>query len=585
VPLKLVAVTGDRAVTLTGGRALLVGRAMACDLPIADPTVSRQHAEVEGVAEGALVRDLQSTNGTYVNGLRVAREALAPPGSRIAFGKVDFDVQEDEPASTAQDSDDDSALDATILRQVPVRGTADIASRLTVVPQGSSLLKIAGDSTADRQARKLDLILDIAKELSQQPEIDRLLEKVVDVTFQVMSVDRVAILLSGDDGELAPRISRSRAAGPAGEWHVPRTIARKAVAERVAVLIENVPADLRFGEGTVLQHRVQSALCAPLLGSQGTVLGLIYLDNLGATHSFSEEDLDFLTAFSGMVSVAIENSRLVERARREAVVLSNFQRYFAPDLAEQISGQEGAIQLGGSKRRVVILFSDIRGFTSLSESMSPDGIARLLTDYFTEMVEIVFEHGGTLDKFIGDSLMSLWGAPLAREDDADRAMRAAVAMQRALERLNEAWRLEGRPALEVGIGINVGEVFAGNIGSERRLEYTVIGDAVNIAARFCSEASPGEILISDSLFRALASPPPVTALPPLPLKGKTRAVLVYRVDWRADWRVDWPADRLAPEGRVTPRSGIDTADVTSASETLARAQEMPLPSRQESDLD
>ena len=128
------------------------------------------------------------------------------------------------------------------------------------------------------------------------------------------------------------------------------------------------------------------------------------------------------------------------------------------------------------------------------------------------MVEIVFEHGGTLDKFMGDALMSLWGAPLARADDADRAIRAAVAMQRALERLNDGWRHEGRPTIEVGIGINVGEVFAGNIGSERRLEYTVIGDAVNIAARFCAEAHPGEILISDVLFRGLKSPPPVTAL-------------------------------------------------------------------------
>jgi len=315
---------------------------------------------------------------------------------------------------------------------VPVRGPADIASRLAAVPQGSSLLKIAGESAADRQTRKLDLLLDIAKELSQQLEIDRLLEKVVDVSFQVMSVDRVAILLGSEEGALTPCISRSRAEGPAGEWHVPRAIARKTVAERVAVLIENVPGDLRFGEGTVLRHRVQSALCAPLLGSQEPVLGLIYLDNLGATHSFSAEDLDFLTGFASMISVAIQNSHLVEKARREAVVLSNFQRYFAPDLARQIGGEEGAIQLGGAKRRVVVLFSDIRVFTALSESMSPDDIAHLLTDYFTEMVEIVFEHGGTLDKFMGDALMSLWGAPLAHQNDADRAIHAAVAMQRAL---------------------------------------------------------------------------------------------------------------------------------------------------------
>jgi len=539
---------------------------MACDLPIADPTVSRQHAEIEEVNGGILVRDLHSTNGTYVNGQRVAGQALAPLGARVSFGKVDFEVQEEEAAAPPPaDTGDESSLDATIVRQVPVRGTADIASRLSITPpQGTSSLKIGGESTIVRQARKLDLLLDIARELTRQTELDRLLEKVVDVTFQVMSVDRVAILLSDETGELAPCISRSRAAETAADWHVPRSIARKTVTERVAVLIENVPADLLFREGTVLHQRIQSALCAPLVGGEGRVLGLIYLDNLGAIHSFSEEDLDFLTAFSSMISVAIENSRLVERARREAVMLSNFQRYFAPDLAKQIGGQEGAIQLGGAKRRVVVLFSDIRGFTPLSESMSPDGIARLLTDYFTEMVEIVFEHGGTLDKFIGDALMSLWGAPLGRTDDADRAIGAAMAMQRALERLNIGWQREGRPTLTAGIGINVGEVFAGNIGSERRLEYTVIGDAVNTAARLCSAARPAEILISDALYRALASPPPVTALPPLPLKGKARTVLVYRVDWAE---------------KRTPRPVADGADPAGTSETKARVPPptMPLP--------
>jgi adenylate cyclase len=538
VLLKLAATAGDQSIVLPPGRPLLVGRAVACDLPIQDATVSRRHAEVELFEGAVLVRDLQSTNGTFLNGERV-REALAPPGSRISFGKVDFDVLEEIPAATPPpvDAEEESVLDATILRQMPMRGAADIASRLSMTPQGASLLKIGGESTADRQARKLDLLLDIAKELSQQAEVDRLLEKVIDVAFQVMSVDRVAILLSerGDgSGELVPRTSRSRADRPDldVEWHVPRAIARRAVAERVAFLIENVPADIRFSEGTILRQRVQSALCAPLLGGQGSVLGLIYLDNLGATHSFSEEDLEFLTAFAGMVSVAIENSQLVERARREAVVLSNFQRYFAPDLAHQIAGQEGAIQLGGAKQRVTILFSDIRGFTSLSERMSPDEIARLLTAYFTEMVEIVFEHGGTLDKFIGDALMALWGAPLARADDADRATRAAMAMQRRLEQLDEEWRREGRQTVQIGIGLDVGDVFAGNIGSERRLEYTVIGDAVNTAARLCSEASPGEILVSESLYRALTSPPPVEVLVPQLLKGKAQPVPVYRVDWK-----------------------------------------------------
>jgi adenylate cyclase len=128
--------------------------------------------------------------------------------------------------------------------------------------------------------------------------------------------------------------------------------------------------------------------------------------------------------------------------------------------------------------------------------------------------------------------MALWGAPLSRWDDADRAMRAAIAMQQRLARLNQEWQARGRLPLAVGIGLDAGEVFAGNIGSERRLEYTVIGDAVNTAARLCAEAGPGEILIAEGLKAALADPPPATALEPLPLKGKAQPVPVFRVDWR-----------------------------------------------------
>ena len=534
MPLKLVATDGDRTLPLASGRPFLVGRSVACDLSIQDPTVSRQHAELQTANGGSAlrIRDLESTNGTFLDGERVLREALAVPGSRIAFGKVHFDLIEEEPTAIVPPAlPADVPLDATILRQLPVRAAADIAARLSdTAAQGSSRLRIGGESLADRQERKLELLIDIAKELAQQADVDRLLEKIVDLTFQVMKVDRVAILMTGADGELLSRISRSRGTGPSESWRVPSAIARKVVAERVAILLDNVPAEMA-ADGTVLRQQVQSALCAPLLASPGDVLGLIYLDNFGAIHSFSGEDLEFLTAFAGMASVAIENSRLLDRAQREAVVLSNFQRYFAPDLARQIAGQEGAVQLGGSKRRVSVLFSDIRGFTSLSEAMSPDEIASLLTEYFTVMVEIVFEHGGTLDKFIGDALMALWGAPLGRDDDAARATAAAVAMQRALRRLNEEWQAAGRKTLEVGIGICEGDVFAGNIGSDRRLEYTVIGDAVNTAARLCSEAGPGEILIAEPLLRSLSDPPPVAAMDPLTLKGKAQPVPVYRVDW------------------------------------------------------
>jgi adenylate cyclase len=161
--------------------------------------------------------------------------------------------------------------------------------------------------------------------------------------------------------------------------------------------------------------------------------------------------------------------------------------------------------------------------------MEADEMASLLTEYFTEMVECVFRHGGTLDKFMGDAVMAQWGAPLGTSEDADHAMQAAIDMMHALDTLNARWVSEGRPRLEIGIGLNFGEAFAGNIGSERRLEFTVIGDTVNTANRLCSAADSGEILISDEMRRALSAPPRLTEHPPMELKGKSQPVPVYSV--------------------------------------------------------
>src|SRR5215216_4410884 len=208
-------------------------------------------------------------------------------------------------------------------------------------------------------------------------------------------------------------------------------------------------------------------MCAPLVGREERVLGVLYVDNLTTTHRFTDADLEFLVAFAGIAAVAIENSQLAERSRREALVRANFERYFAPSLAARIAASPDALTLGGEKRPVAVLFSDIRGFTALSETMRPDDMAALLSEYFTEMVECVFRNGGTLDKFVGDSVMAQWGAPIGSADDADAAMRAALEMMEELDKLNEGWRLVGRPELQIGIGLNYGEAFAGNIGSER----------------------------------------------------------------------------------------------------------------------
>jgi adenylate cyclase len=309
---------------------------------------------------------------------------------------------------------------------------------------------------------------------------------------------------------------------------VPLSIARKAIEEKVAILSDNAPEDLRFGGQSIVHQQVRSAVCAPLVGTENKVAGVLYVDSLTSSHRFTEDDLDFVVAFSGIVAVAIENSRFAERIRHETLVRSNFERFFTPRMAARIAASPDAIELGGERRDVAVLFADIRNFTPLSATMEPDETALLLTEFFTEMVECVFRHGGTLDKFIGDAVMAQWGAPISEPDDPDRALDAAVDMMRSLERLNTRWRVQERPQLQIGIGLNYGEAFAGNIGSQRRLEFTVIGDTVNTANRLCAWAEGGEILLTQAVRDALTRSHPLVERPPLKLRGKVDPVVVYR---------------------------------------------------------
>jgi adenylate cyclase len=331
-------------------------------------------------------------------------------------------------------------------------------------------------------------------------------------------------------GELSPLISRQGGRRVGGPLRLPASILRRVAQEKVAVRTDNAAADARFGGPSIVLQNVCGAMCTPFLDAGGGLVGALYVDNLEAVGSYSDDDLDFLVGFGGIAGAALENNRLASALRDQAVALSNFERYFAPDLAAAIAGEREQVQLGGARRPAAILFSDIRGFSSLSERLLPEVLVGLLNEYFGEMVDIVFEHGGTLDKFIGDAILANWGAPVARADDADRALAAAIEMQREMREINQK-RRPGEPRFEIGIGVNWGEVFVGNIGSPRRLEFTVIGDAVNVASRLCSSAKAGEIIVSGSLLEQLGNRPEVESLGPVQLRGRTATTASYRVRW------------------------------------------------------
>ncbi|HET8771456.1 MAG TPA: adenylate/guanylate cyclase domain-containing protein [Gemmatimonadaceae bacterium] len=544
---RLVGIDHALSFDLRGSEPLSVGRAVTNDCPVVDPTISRKHAELKLVDGGVEVTDAGSSNGTFVNGVQVDRSVLVA-GDQVTFGKVVFRVEAlaasgtpltpikvvPEPAIAATPPESILAAPvatpvpaprpgATIVRQIPKSGEFGALGKSASVQS-----QLAGTADpAEKDRRKLAILLEVSKGLTRATDVDALLAKIAEYAFQTLETDRCAILLMDADGNLQPKIARDRR-GTEASTEIPQSIALTAINDKVAVLSDDAGEDERFTGQSVLLQKVRSAMCVPLIGSENRPLGVLYVDNFSLKR-FVETDLDFVIAFSGIAAVALENGQFAERIRREALARSNFERFFTPNLAARIASSPDAVKLGGDKRRVAVLFSDIRGFTALSESMNPDDMARLLTEYFTEMVECVFRHGGTLDKFIGDSVMAQWGAPIGEQDDCDRAMHAALDMMAELDGLNARWRDEGRPTLSIGIGLNVGDVFAGNIGSDRRLEYTVIGDPVNVSSRLCGKAEAGEILLSEEFRSALGAPPPLEALPPMELKGKSQPLPVFRV--------------------------------------------------------
>ncbi len=232
------------------------------------------------------------------------------------------------------------------------------------------------------------------------------------------------------------------------------------------------------------------------------------------------------------VAVTAAAYRIVSEMRTmsdESVSNERLSRFFSPELASAIA-HEPEIALRSAECRVTVLFSDISGFTAMSSRMSPEEVVSLLNAYFPRMVEIVFRHGGTLEKFVGDALLAVWGAPVESHDDVDRAVAAAAEMQEAVATFNVEQQAAGRPTIAIHVGIASGPAAAGYIGTDRYVQYAVIGDTTNVAARICSAAGPGEILVSDATRRGHSGRGAVFEdVPAIAAKGKDGPVTVHRV--------------------------------------------------------
>ena len=248
---------------------------------------------------------------------------------------------------------------------------------------------------------------------------------------------------------------------------------------------------------TVSKEAVVNVSVAPRIDPSGSVRGLV---------------------------IAIEDITDVSKVK------NTFKRYVSKQVVDELLDDDAKLNLGGEEREVTILFSDIRGFTSMSENMSPESVVSTLNEYFSDMIDIVFKYNGTLDKIIGDELMIVYGAPISAKDDTQRAVTTAVEMQKQITRLNNKRKKRNDMPISAGIGINRGIVVSGNIGSRDMMDYTVIGDTVNLGARLCSAAGSGEILVSSTVWKETQKHYSYKKLEPIKVKGKKNKVGVYRID-------------------------------------------------------
>ena len=555
---------------LASGQTYTIGRARENDIVLNDRRVSRRHAYVVGDGDGFKVVDgsvengrlTRSVNHVFVNGAQ-ALEAVLEEGDVVVIGesRLEFSVAVEQPAIPATDPkvelgvvSERGGSDTEVSQEInyddaPLGHTQVQISVNDIIGRRSDLTIDAAIASPEeikdlrRKAKILDLLFEMSKTLGTVFDLTEIFEKATDLIFRGTPADRVVALLtdekdsSGTDAlkrslyQIGARTREESIDELTEKLTVSRTITQKVMRDRVAILSQDAKTDEQFhGAESIVSQGVRSTICAPLM-TQSSVHGVLYADRLDPFAAFSPDHLELISAVAAQTAVTVETIKAHKRLAREEVARANYSRFMPEYVVKQLLENPDSFRLGGANQTITVLFADIRGFTSFSENENPERVVSLLNQYFSAMSEIIFGHGGTLDKYIGDGLMALFGAPTATPDDAKNAVTAAVAMQKKMVDLNADFKAAGFDEVAVGIGLHTGVATIGYIGSEKRSEYTAIGDTVNTAARLESNAEGGQILISEATATGSGDIFPMTKREPLVVKNRLQPVALFEVKW------------------------------------------------------
>jgi adenylate cyclase len=529
----------------------LIGRAPVCELVITSPEMSRQHARVRVTRTKVILEDLGSTSGTFVAGSRITGAHQLHPGDSFTVATIEITLASDVNEINLSEEghvliDDANSVVVPIKPDVPEPGpTADAPAdrrneserrnesdrRSQINRRQRNVGRAAGDRRSGRDRRGgriVRLLAEIGKTLVQVQPLEQVLERVVHLVFDAVPAERAFLLLRDSlDQPLTARVQRNRDGTLPIKTTLSHTIVNKVMRERIAMLAKDALYDPRLdSSGSIQGMNVRSFMCAPLW-NRGEVLGVLYCDN-PRSKKFNEDDLEVFAALCNYAAVAIEQSRLAAQLTEETRRRERLQRYHSPAVTNKIlHGGDADDGLVAQTRDVSVMFCDIAGFTTMTQYMTPEAVGEMLNEFFERMTDVIFDADGTLDKFIGDAILAVFGAPLEQTDHASRAVAAAIEMRRVLAQLNAEH--PGRP-IEMRIAINSGPALTGDIGSPRRREFTVLGDVVNIASRIeSSVAKPGQIVISEFTKGRLGPGFEFRQLDSVILRGRDSALDLFEV--------------------------------------------------------
>jgi adenylate cyclase len=564
----------DAGMTFSIRNVVVLGRGTESDICLADARASREHARISQNKTRFVLEDLYSSNGTLLRNIKIFPGTIydLTNGDQIRIGStlltfIDTDAKvppSDAPTPSTDAFDHDyfeplsPALAESLVHKaiaapshavvprahkrepLPWRIRYDENSQHSVAVSFDASTNMAEVQREEVQTehlhevlKRLQTMCQVSTALGTIRDQSKLMQKILDCLLEIFpAAHRSFILLRESHSQKLIPVGVKQRHGEHNqqeELAISQSIVQEVLTNKRSILSVDAMDDDRFSQkDSIIDLAIRSMMCTPLL-IEGELLGLIQVETNSNQQQFMPEDLQVLTGLSSQVAIAVKNAQLNEEIEAETAKRTSIQRYFSPKFVDMLMSGDVTTALGGDTYRGTILFADIIGFTTMSEAMSPADVLAKLNRYLTIIQKLIYENDGNIDKVSGDGIMAFWGVPHSDASDEANAVFTALQMQRHLWSFNLDLQAENQAPIHMGIGLNTGDFVAGNIGSEDKIEFTLIGDHVNLASRIEHLSGRNQVLISEATWQPIKHLVSAVRLPPLMVKGKSIPIIVYSI--------------------------------------------------------